>query len=231
MSVDEQNPSRRKFIANVAGGTAAIAAAALSAPDLLAQGAPASAPQGGWDFKWVDRVTNAKHRMVFDAPGLAEGMAFNNASTWLRGYNEVYKTTDADMAAVLVFRHKGIGAALNDDMWSRLKLGEEDKLKDPTTGEPTMRNPFLSAKAGDKFASVQPDSSIESLLARGVTILCCNLALMRVVGTLAKTENMPREEAQTAVIAAVIPGIVRMPSGVFAAARAQEAGCQFLRST
>ncbi len=27
-----------------------------------------------------------------------------------------------------------------------------------------MRNPFLSAKAGDKFANVQPDSSIESLL-------------------------------------------------------------------
>ncbi len=61
-------------------------------------------------------------------------------------------------------------------------------------------------------------------------ILCCNLALMRVVGTLAKTEKMPREDAQTAVIAAVIPGIVRMPSGVFATARAQEAGCQFLRS-
>ncbi len=112
MSVDEQNPSRRTVIANVAGGTAAlaaagtaaIAAAGLSAPDLLAQGAPA--PQGGWDSGRIDRVTNAKHRMVFDAPGLAEGMAFNNASTWLRGYNEVYKTTDADMAPVLVFRHK-----------------------------------------------------------------------------------------------------------------------------
>ena len=59
MSADEANPSRRKFIANVAGGATAIAAAGLSATELLAQGTPASAPQGAWDMSWLDRVARA----------------------------------------------------------------------------------------------------------------------------------------------------------------------------
>ena len=50
-------------------------------------------------------------------------------------------------------------------------------------------------------------------------------------GALAKAESIPREQAQQAIIDAVLPGVIRMPSGVFATSRAEEAGCQFLRST
>ena len=139
MSAEDSNPSRRRFLANVAGSTAAIAAVGLGAGDLIAQGAPAAAPQGGWDMSWLDRVANAKHKQVFDAPGMAEGMALTNANVWLNGYKEVYNTTEADMAAVLVFRHKGLPVALNDGMWDRLKFGDDDKLKDPATGEPTTK--------------------------------------------------------------------------------------------
>jgi intracellular sulfur oxidation DsrE/DsrF family protein len=42
---------------------------------------------------------------------------------------------------------------------------------------------------------------------------------------------MASEDARAAVIAALVPGVIRMPSGVFAVMRAQEAGCQFVRST
>lgn len=231
MSADEPKPSRRQFIANVAGGASALAAAGLGASELLAQGTPAPAPQGGWNVSWVDRVQHAKHRQVFDAPSIAEGMALNHAALWLTGYSEVYKTTDADMAAVLVFRHKGLPVVLNDDMWARLKLGDDDKLKDPATGEPTARNPFLGVKAGDKHLSILPDAGLDALIARGAIVLCCNLALMRHAGALAKAENMPKEQAQQAMIDALVPGVIRMPSGVFATSRAEEAGCLFLRST
>jgi len=231
MSLDEPQSSRRQFIANVAGGATAIAAAGLGAGELLAQGTQPVPPQGGWDMSWVDRVQRAKHRQVFDSPAIGEGMALNNAIVWLNGYAEVYKTTDADMAAVLVFRHHGLPVVLNDDMWARLKFGDEDKLKDPTTGEPTARNPFINAKAGDRNLTIMPAGGLDSLIARGVIVLCCNLALMRVAGTLAKTEGIPREKAQQAIIEAVLPGVIRMPSGIFAASRAEEAGCLFLRST
>jgi hypothetical protein len=48
---------------------------------------------------------------------------------------------------------------------------------------------------------------------------------------LAKAEGIPREKAQQAMLDAVLPGVIRMPSGVFATSRAEEAGCLFLRST
>jgi hypothetical protein len=231
MPADDAKPSRRRFIANVAGSTAALAAAGLGATELLAQGTPVTPPQGGWDMSWVDRVQRAKHRQVFDAPGMAEGMALTNAVVWLNGYSEVYKTTDADMAAVLVFRHKGLPVVLNDDMWARLKFGDDDKLKDPTTGEPTKRNPFVKLKAGDKNLMTFPDGGVDSLIARGAIVLCCNLSLMRHAGALAKAEGIPRDRAQQAMIDSMLPGVIRMPSGVFATSRAEEAGCLFMRSS
>lgn len=230
MSVDEANPNRRQFIASVAGGASALAAVGLSAAELPAQGRPAPPPQGGWDMSWVDRVQRATHRQLFDAPGIAEGMALNNALVWLRGYSEVYNTSDSDMAAVLVFRHLGLPLALNDDMWARLKPGDADNLKDPTTGEPTRRNPFHGVLASDKHSTIFPEGSLDALIARGAIVLCCNLALMRWAGTLAKAEGLAREKAEQAMIDSVLPGIIRMPSGVFATARAEEAGCHFLRS-
>lgn len=231
MSRDASNPSRRTFIANVASGASAIAAVGLSATTVLAQGAASPAAQGEWDLSWLDRVQRAKHKIVFDSPAIGDGMALNNAVTWLNGYREVYQTTDADMAAVVVFRHKGLPVALNDDMWARLKLGEDEKVKDSATGETAMRNPFASVKPDDKNPPVMPGAGVDGLIARGVIVLACNLALMRHAGPLAKAEGISREQAQQALIASVLPGVIRMPSGVFATSRAEEAGCVFLRST
>ena len=234
MSAEELNSSRRRFLANVAGSTAALAAVGIGAGDLMAQGTAPSAPaapQGGWDMSWLDKVAKAKHKQVFDAPGMADGMALTNTVVWLNGYKEVYNTNDADMAAVLVFRSKGLPVALNDDMWTRLKFGEDDKLKDPATGEPTTRNPFFSAKAGETHSPLMPNGGIDTLIARGMIVLCCNLALMRHAGALVKNEGITREKAQADLIASVIPGVIRMPSGIFATTRAEEAGCQFLRSS
>jgi hypothetical protein len=230
MPADEQNPSRRKFIANVAGSASALAAVGFSATDLLGQGVPA-ASQGAWDLSWVDRVQRAKHKQVFDAPGMADGMALTNAVVWLNGYAEVYKTTDSDMAAVLVFRHKGLPLVLNDDIWANMTYGEEEKINDPATGAPTKRNPFLRAAGGKGGASLMPGGDLESLMARGVTVLACNLALMRQVGPLSKAMGITREQAQQKLVDAIVPGVIRMPSGVFATSRAEEAGCQFLRSS
>jgi hypothetical protein len=245
---DAESPTnRRRFIAAVAGGTAALAASGFSARELLAQGGSGipnyPPPQGGWDVSWVARVERAKHREVFDAPEVADGMALNHASLYLRGYADVYQTTDADMAAVIVYRHQGIPAVLNDDMWSRLKLGERTKVKDPATNEFALRNPYLKLKPADAAAPLAPApeggggggnaplSGLDSLIARGVIVLCCNLALMRHGGMLARAENMSVENARAAVIAALVPGVIRLPSGIFAVARAQEAGCHFVRST
>lgn len=231
MSADEAKSSRRTFIASVAGGASALAVAGLAAPQLHAQGRGSTEPQGGWDMSWVDRLQSAKHKLVFDSPAIGDGMALNNAVTWLNGYREVYQTADSDMAAVLVFRHKGLPVGLNDAMWARLKLGDDEKINDPATGEPTARNPYVGIKPGDKNSPVMPGASVDALIARGAIVIACNQALMRHAGALAAAEGITREAAQQELIASVLPGVIRMPSGVFATARAEEAGCVFLRST
>ncbi len=231
MSADETNPSRRKFIANVAGSASALAAVGLSATELFAQGAAAAPPQGGWDMTWLDRVARAKHKQVFDAPAMADGMALTNAAVWLNGYNEVYKTTDADMAAVIVFRHKGVTAVLNDEIWSILKPTDDDKAKDAGAADAVTRNPFLAPKTGERGGNLMPNGSMDALISRGMIVLACNLALMRQAGPLSKALGISREDAQQKLIAGLVPGVIRMPSGVFATTRAEEAGCGFLRST
>jgi intracellular sulfur oxidation DsrE/DsrF family protein len=223
--------NRRGFIAAVAGGTAALAATGFTARELLAQGGgfPSyPAPQGGWDLSWLEKIERAKHRMVFDMPQIESGMAFTNALTYMKGYGEVYKTPDAEFGLVVVCRHAALPAVLNDATWATLKYGEKNKINDPATGVPMLRNPY--SKAADT-PGTNSELSIEALIARGVIVLACNLSMMRNASILAKETGMSTEEARAAITAALIPGVMRQPSGVFGVARAQEAGCHFLRST
>jgi len=217
---------RRRFITNLVGGTAALAAGTVGARELFAQGGGMPTyppPQGGWDMSWVDKIEKAKHRLVIDSPEVGEGLALTNAQTVLAGYKDVYNTTDADMALVLVFRHRSIQMILNDDLWARWKIGEQLNVKDG--GEPAARNTF--AKGGGRGGG----ASMEGLMQRGVIILCCNLALMRSAGQFATAMNMPVEDARKLFIDSVVPGVIRQTNGVFAVTRAQEAGAHFLKST
>ena len=227
MSDSTNSPSpRRRFLANLVGGSAAIAAGAVGARDLFAQGGGMPTyppPQGGWDMAWVDKVEKAKHRLVIDCADVADGIAFTNAQTVLAGYADVYKTTDADMALVVVVRHKGIQLALNDSMWEKWKIGEQLSVKD--NGEPALRNTFARSAGGRGGGA-----TMEGLMARGVTILCCNLALMRSAGQFATAMSMPVDEARKLFIDSMVPGVIRQTNGVFAVTRAQEAGAQFLKS-
>ena len=59
----------------------------------------------------------------------------------------------------------------------------------------------------------------------------CNLALRRPISMLVEAEKLPAAEARRIVLANLVPGVVVMPSGIFAVTRAQEAGCQYLRAT
>lgn len=224
--------SRRRFIQNVVGGTAAIAAGGATG-ELLAQqqgGIPVyPPPQGGWDLAWTDRVERARYRAVFDAAEIGDGIAMTNVQVYMAGYKEVYNAADADMAVVLVIRHQAIQMALNDAIWEQAKFGEALNLKDQSTGEPTRRNPWGPRRNAD--GTPGRAGPIDGLIARGAIVLCCNLALMRVAGQYARTAKIPVEEARKLFIDSLIPGVIRQTSGVFATTRAQAAGAQFIKSS
>lgn len=218
--------SRRSFLTNVAGGAAAIAATGLAANELLAQGVPSyPPPQGGWDLKWIDRVEKSKYRAVFDCAGFGDGVAFTNASVWMAAYKEIYNATDAEMAPVMVIRHEAITMAVNDSIWERGKLGESLNIKDGTV--PAARNIWLGTK--DASGASRP-GPLDSLIARGAIVLCCNLALMRAAGQFARAQNVPVEEARKLYIDNLVPGIVRQTNGIFATTRAQMAGAPMIKS-
>ncbi|HVZ49173.1 MAG TPA: hypothetical protein VG916_10340 [Gemmatimonadaceae bacterium] len=217
---------RRRFIANLVGGTAAIAAGAALPGELAGQGMPTyPPPQGGWDVSWADRVAAAKHRAVFDCAGVDDGLALTNAATYMAGWKDVYNTADSDLGVVVVIRHKAIQMALNDAIWARWNIGEQLGVKDG--GEPAKRNTFAGRAEGGRGGG----GTITGLIGRGATVLCCNLALMRSAGQFATAMQMPVEEARTLFIDSLVPGIIRQTNGIFAVTRAQEAGAVLVKST
>lgn len=234
---------RRGFIARVIAGTAGLAGGGALLSRAAAQGAPRAGPvsrampiemeleaREPWDDSWVRRL-KGRHRQVFDAPEMANGTVLHQARTYMKGYEVVYGAKDSDMSPVLVIRHAAVPMVLGDELWDRYDFGREDKLKDPTTGRRTKRNPFMNVKSGDRYSIVWPDGGLDTLIARGATVLACNLALTGVAGMIAQKEKLERDKARERLLANLVPGVIIMPSGIFAVARAQEAGCHYIRAT
>jgi hypothetical protein len=220
-------PQRRDFLRHAsllaAGGVAA------SSP-LGAMGAmpeDAALVQGNWDMSWVDRITG-KYRIVFDAPEVKDGVCLHQARSFLSGYQMVHGLTDADLTAVLVIRHSAVPMVMGDALWSDGAFGEKEKLKDPVSGAPTKRNPFINIPAGATHALTWPDGALDTLMKRGVIVLACSLALDNFASQIATRRKIPRQDAKAMVTESLLPGVIRMPSGIFATCRAQAAGCGFM---
>lgn len=218
---------RRGFLGRLLGGTAALAFGGATPT----AAAPVRRARDPWDDSWVQRVTGS-HRQVFDAPAIAEGTALHQARVFMQGYSDVYGTTDADTSAVLVIRHEAIPMVLNDAAWDRYGLGKRLKLKDPATGKTARRNPFINVKPDDPYSLVWPDGGLDTLMSRGAVVLACDLALGNFAHTVvAKRDKVAGDEAKRRAKAALLPGVVLQPSGIFAVARAEEAGCHYIISS
>lgn len=241
---------RRGFVGRLVAGAAAAVGGTILGRDLGAQQESSASIAGrrpvseNWDMSWVDRVTGT-HRMVFDSPEIAEGTALNQVRTWMNGYAEVYGAKPSEMSGVLVIRHAAIPMLLNDALWDELDLGRElakpngdsppmtaRVLPDPDSGAPARRNPFLSSnmKGGARHALLYPNGGLDALMESGVIVLGCNLALRRAVSMVARHDGTDSAAARTKVMANLVPGVIIMPSGIFATSRAQEAGCKFLQA-
>jgi hypothetical protein len=161
---------------------------------------------------------------------MSEGVCLHQARSFIAGYKTVYGLEDKDVTAVLIIRHAAIPMALGDEAWSDGKAGEEDGLKDPATGEPTKRNPFINVPANAVTGYTWPDGALDTLIARGVIVLACDLALRNMAGRIAGWRSIPRQDATAIVNRSLLPGIYRMPTGVFATSHAQQLGCGVLNA-
>jgi intracellular sulfur oxidation DsrE/DsrF family protein len=210
---------RRGFLGTLAA-TAAAGLASLTPLRLEAQ--PRSAPTGGADAAfetWLNRITG-KHKMIFDAPEVNGGMPVIWPRIWLNGNNDNYATKDADNSAVVVMRHSAIPMAMRDEVWVKYKLGEAFNIKD---GEaPATKNIFAKV-----MPLPLPGTGTEALLAAGVMIGVCNVALTVYSAMVAQKMSMDAAAVKADWVAALMPGVQVVPSGVLAVARTQEKGCAY----
>jgi hypothetical protein len=252
---------RRHFIGQLVGGAAAIAATACTRAVPAQAVAPAQAPTGSapahtaadsanhgataaassaapaahhdWDLSWTTRVASAAtHKQVFDAPEIADGTSLHQLRMFYVNYKEVYNSADADLGAILVVRHIAIPMVLNDAMWAKYPfIARKAKLKDPTTNEWALRNPFLNARKDDKYSLIWPDGGLDTLIGRGAIVLACNMALGGFAQQTATKTKQSGDVVKKEFTDNLVPGVTLVPSGIFGVIRAEQAGCSYIRAT
>lgn len=212
---------RRGFLGRAAAGAAAFGLSGLAAPlGLAAERATGADPA----FEaWLNRITG-KHKFLLDTPLPNDGFGLVWARVWLNSMNDTYGTTDADNSAVVVLRHQAIPFAMKSEMWAKYGFGANVKMDDPATHQPTTHNPFLAMAPG---AFPIPGVGVDELLAKGVLVGVCNLALTFASMQAAKKMNLEPAAVKAEWVANLVPGVQIVPSGVLAVARAQEKGCGY----
>lgn len=182
-------------------------------------------PQSNWDVSWASKITGS-HRVVFDSPEVSAGLALVRTLVWFKDYAEVYGAKPADMSAVVVLRHNAIWLVMDDEFWDHHKIGKVTGIKDPKTGAPIRRNPFLGPTP---FADLPPalaDEVLKKVLA-SATVLACNLAFHDVVEAVKAEAGGDADRARAMALRHLVPGVILQPSGVFGVTRAEEAGCHY----
>ena len=210
---------RRGFL-----GRLAAAAAALAAGPSLGRAEHALTPHAEDLDKWLDDL-KGKHRQIYDVltpPKGTEGTAF--ARNFLSANVDAYGLSDADVNAVVSFRHEAFAFGLNDAMWEKYKLGELLKFNDPRTSAPAVRNTLLGTATDNNRIT----GTLAGLHAHGSVFPVCGMAMRAYAGSAARAANSDAEAVRTEFRANLIPGAVEVAAGVIALNRAQERGFSYV---
>jgi hypothetical protein len=224
--------SRREFVTDVVRLAAAGALSAGLIPESASAEALTELPTRaeGWDLSWLDSIAKATDRAVFDWPSLgdpADPQVLYFAERYLDNCAAAYGARNYDARVVLNIRTNAIPAAFTDAAWDRYSLGAEYNVKDPTTGALAVRNPFWH-RAPDPAPGVKLPT-MEDLLKRRAIVLVCDFALGHLSERLAKKSGSKPDEVHRDLQASFVPQAYAVPSGLFGLARAQNAGCAYMR--
>jgi hypothetical protein len=224
--------------APAAGSSAATAPVPAAAPpNAAAEAPPAPAPTTPvhWDDSWFGRLT-AKHKAVFDSPQFDDGLVLSNAAGYIRGMRDAVGAGETDVQTVIVMRHIAVPMIFNDAMWAKYEIGKERQIKDSSTKVWALRNPFLgpapsSNQSARPSTNARPQANLHWLAANGHILLGCDLAARGFAGQIASKTKTDSRVIYEELKANLVPGVILQPTGVYAAHRAQEAGCSYIRST
>ena len=202
---------RRSFLsrlAAVAGGLASLVALPSRAP------AQSSATASGGSTHpadaWLDDL-KGQHKNIYDCTSI-ENAAFG--WTFARNFltantGPIYQLKDADLNAIVCLRHSATVFAFNDEMWTKYKLGESQKVSDGAV--PALKNPHVNL-AND-------------LAKRGVIVAACGLSTTRIARTVASSAGLAAADVESDLKANLVTPTARVvAAGVVVTNRAQEKG-------
>ena len=219
---DLSSVQRRGFVKTVAAGAAALIAgkAAIAGAESsrrIDSNSPAS-------DEWVKRI-HGKHRQVVDITLPNSGFAPVFALNFIDSYKSM-GVPESELTSVLSYRHFAMPLLLNDSVWAKYPIAEIIGVTDPKTGAPAKRNIFRDS------ILLHPGLTYEQILAGQATkatiiVTACGVALNALSGMTAGKIGANAAAVKADWIAGLIPGVVLVPSGVYAISRAQESGCTY----
>jgi intracellular sulfur oxidation DsrE/DsrF family protein len=225
MSTNEGGQSRRGFLGTIASGAAAMGLATL---------APFQQIQAGTGFSSTDpdpeqlfKNLKGKHRAIFDItePNKEPIMPFAWARVFLLT-NEGTGSKENDV--VMVLRHSGIAYAFEDKAWTKYGLGEFFKAMEPGTGKPATKNDLWKPAKPYEIPGIGPvPIAINDLQDSGVHFVVCNVAMNVYSAVLADKMKLKKDDVYNDLKASLLPGVMPVPSGVWAVGRAQENKCAY----
>jgi intracellular sulfur oxidation DsrE/DsrF family protein len=221
---------RRGFLGTIAAGAAALGIAFLKPLHLNAEPLEVMTKESDNPEnpdEWFDKI-KGKHRIIYDVTHPQEAMPF----AWPRVFlitNDKTGTPPKDCSVVVVLRHNAIPFAFEDRLWKKYKFGNKFKIDDPAIKTAAIRNPFWNPAKGDftipGMGEVQ--IGINELQADGVMFCVCDVAITVQSAVIAKDMKMDADEVKKDWLTGLLPGIMVVPSGVWAVGRAQEHSCSY----
>lgn len=210
--------NRRDFL-----GLAATAAVAGLGAMVPVTGAVAASDTHTDFTRWLDSI-DGMHKQLYDMPQLNGGFGLVWSWAFFATGAPAYGVPESDLGVVIVLRHDALPLAFNDSVWAKYKLGEVFKIEDPDTKAPAVRNPYYLKPGGIPV----PDAALQKLMARGVKVAACNLAITFYSSMVAKNMGLKHDDVKRDWTEAVFPGIQIVPSGVVACNGAVSRGCVYV---
>ena len=212
--------ARRSFLARLGAAAAAFGFGSSSAA--AQQGGASAAPastttpwQPAREAKddWLDQIPG-KHRLIFDATspeGVADAIRY--AGNFFTGNKNGYGLESADVAIVIVLRHRATQFAFSDAVWAKYgaHLSESEKFVDPKTNQAPAANVYRTG--------------LETQVKRGVHLAVCDLSTHRLAGYIArKIEGGNADAVYKELTTNALGNVHFVPAGIVAVNRAQEHG-------
>jgi intracellular sulfur oxidation DsrE/DsrF family protein len=159
---------------------------------------------------WLDDL-KGQHKNIYDCTSIENGaFGWTFARNFLTANTgPIYQLKDTDLNAIVCVRHSASVFGFNDEMWTKYKLGESQKVYE--AGVPALKNPHASLA--------------NELAKRGVIVAVCGMATTRISRAVASSAGLNAADVESDLKANLVTPTARVvAAGVVATNRAQEKG-------